>query len=110
MRLLLRLFPRRVRERHGDEMLELTATGDARARDVADLVLSALMLRSRDFADRFRGQSGLVALAFPLALLAAAATGAALGDCVVVGSVFTAATGVLAALPPARSRPGLVAG
>jgi hypothetical protein len=56
VRTLLRLFPRRFRERYGDEIADLMRHSDRPARDVADLLTTALSLR-------IRGAFGVLAVA-----------------------------------------------
>ncbi len=97
MRLLLRAFPAGFRRRYGDELLELVRDGDAPLRDAANLIAAGLRARVGELARDFRTlRGGRQALA--LGVIALAATGsAALGGCVVLGSVAVTGMGALLA-------------
>ncbi len=97
MRLLLRAFPAGFRRRYGDELLELVSAGDAPLRDAANLIVAGLRVRLGQLARDFRSlRAGRQALA--LGAIALAATGsAALGGCVVLGSVAVTGMGALLA-------------
>ena len=86
MRPLLRLFPRRFRDRYGAEIAELMRHSDRRGRDAADLIATALSLRLRStfgvvavVAGAGALLTGCALVASALALGAFSSAGAALG-------------------------------
>ena len=86
MRALLRLFPRRFRDRYGDEIADLMRHSDRPARDVADLLAAALSLRMRSATGAIAvvGGDGVVMIgcwivAATVALGVITSAGAALG-------------------------------
>jgi hypothetical protein len=93
MKLLLLLFPRELRRRHGDEMLEQLANSDRPLRDAADLAATGLRLR---FEELHHGGRALNSLG--VGLVATWSAGALISDCAVLGSMAIAGFGGLAAL------------
>ena len=78
MKLLLRIFPRKWRERYGDEVEELLASSHHPIRDRADLTRSAVLVRWDDvlaWTAKSRGRlTGLAALVLFIATAGALAT------------------------------------
>jgi hypothetical protein len=95
MKLLLRLFPRRFRDRYGDEVVDLFEADGSRPRDAADLAMSGLSMRVHQLARRLRQRAGLVAGTAPLALGAGAAASLLVG-CAIVGAAAGGAGGLYA--------------
>ena len=85
MRVLVRLFPRRFRERYGTELVELLDTSESTWRDGADLLRSALSLHVDNALGALRRwartQRNLL-----LTLALAAGAGATLGACTGLGA------------------------
>lgn len=97
MKLLLRLYPRRFRDRYGREVLDHVRASDSKLRDAADLAVSGVLLRYDDLSKRLGRTGAVFAYALSLALIVVLATGAIFDDCVVMGSAFAAWTGALTA-------------
>jgi hypothetical protein len=95
MKLLLHAFPSDFRRRYGDELLELVGTGGAPLRDGANLVLAGLRVRLDEIAREF-GSLKVGGQARAVAVIGLASTAsAALGGCMILGSVAVAGGGAL---------------
>ncbi len=90
MRILLRAFPVGFRDRYGDEMLELVQTGDRPLHDGVNLVIAGLRMR-------FERLTGLARRVASVGVVGAAVGSAALGGCLVLGSLAVGGTGALLA-------------
>jgi hypothetical protein len=90
MKLLLRAFPVGFRHRYGDEMLELVQTGDRPLHDGMNLVFAGLRMR-------FERLTGVARHVASVGVVGAALGSAALGGCLVLGSLAVGGTGALLA-------------
>ena len=85
MKVLLRIFPRRFRDRYGQEIVELMRESDRPVRDLADVVAAALSLR-------MRSAFGVIALAVGAGAVLSGC--AILGSALAIGSCSSAAAGL----------------
>ena len=92
MRLLLRVFPRRFRDRYGDEVLALVGSSDSKLRDAGDLFVAAVRLRLADGPGR---TAAALAYGVSLALIVSLGVGAVADDCTSMGAASAALGGLL---------------